>query len=129
MQSHLPQQHVKLYQSERDYKRVQERLQRNSTYIEFIENYFKNFISGKVNAVFMNEVARVIAERLNIHIDRLAKRYKTALLCWYAENWNQIAGVIDSAISQCLTAKCQLNTSPPVKQPLDPSDLRNLLNH
>ena len=117
----------KIPQSERDYKKIQERVRKNLSQLEYIERYFEKILSKKAKATFLSEVAQEAANKLNLHIDRLAKRYRNALLCWYAENWAQISNVIDDIISKCL--KHDDNGEKEKKMEIDPSNISLLLNY
>lgn len=49
------------------------------------------YISGKWQIGQLRDTANMIADKANIILDRLAKRYNECLICWFCENWSSIA--------------------------------------
>ena len=77
-------------QSSRDYERIQTRIQQNGSKIEYVSNFLDRYFRTHVTSVILLSLARIFIRKLDLTLDRLAKRNRTALLCWFAENWDPI---------------------------------------
>lgn len=86
----------KLHHSQtiRDYKKLQIRMKANEGKLEFVSNYLDDYFGTHVNAQILSSLAKIIIDIHGLSLDRLAKRNRSALLCWYAENWDKIEPVL-----------------------------------
>lgn len=128
-------------QSIRDYERIRHRVNSNLTQIEFISNFLDRYFHTHVTAEILLNLANIFIKKLDLKIDRLAKRNRSALLCWYAENWDSIYPHLKGYNFYMFLNKCeshedstfnkeQTTTSEPDEntQGLDPSNILSLLN-
>lgn len=90
--------HCKMHHSQtlRDYEKIQKRVKQNEGRLEFITEYLDHYFGAHVNTVILNSLAKIIMETYGISLDRLAKRNRSALLCWYSENWDKIYPVLNA---------------------------------
>ncbi|EAX96331.1 hypothetical protein TVAG_148330 [Trichomonas vaginalis G3] len=77
-------------QSLRDHDRILKRLQSNSIMPDYVCAYLEKTLKKHVTLASLLSIARPIVNDLNLKMDRLAKRNRDALLCWFAENWDYI---------------------------------------
>ena len=87
-------------QALRDYEKIQSRLAQKGLMVDIVMAYFEKIMGRKVRAAFILNVAQILSSMLQIKLDRLAKRNRTALLCWYAENWQKIAPQLQTVVLQ-----------------------------
>ena len=87
-------------QALRDYQKIQSRVSQKGLMVDIVKAYFEKIMGKKVRASFILSVAQILSSTFQIKLDRLAKRNRTALLCWYAENWVKIAPSLQSVILQ-----------------------------
>lgn len=77
-------------QSIRDHKMLTQRIKKLGIKFDYVTAYLEH-IHGIHNTVCqLLTQASIYSEIINIKIDRLAKRNKQALLCWYTENWDSV---------------------------------------
>ncbi|EAY01807.1 hypothetical protein TVAG_273180 [Trichomonas vaginalis G3] len=81
-------------QSENDKEKIEERITQNGSKIEVVSLYIDRYFSTHVTSAILLSFSKIISEQLNIKVDRLAKRNRSALLCWYAEHWDQIFPIL-----------------------------------
>lgn len=81
-------------QSARDSMKINDRIKINGGKIEYVSDYINRLFDTHVTSSILISLANIFLDRLNLKLDRLAKRNRTALLCWYAENWNVILCVL-----------------------------------
>lgn len=77
-------------QSMRDHEKIQKRIQTNGVLPDYISVYLERYFQQRFTASTFLSIANNLISNLNLRIDRLAKRNRQALLCWFAENWNTI---------------------------------------
>lgn len=128
----------KISQSARDFESIQKRIRSNSDKLEYVSSYIDRYFGTHVTSAILLSLARIIVENYNIKIDRLAKRNRSALLCWYAENWTLIHGMLKGmSLSSLMNltssptsdADIEKNSEPIVEQKyVDPLDISSLLN-
>lgn len=130
----------KTIQSIRDNDMIQKRIRSTGNQIQYINDYVDKYFGTHVTSEILMTLARIAIEKFNLQIDRLAKRNRTALLCWYAENWDSILQILNGfnfmssqnrppvdkiaeVSNQCLPKQPQ-----PCCEYTDPYDLSLLLN-
>ncbi|EAX81677.1 hypothetical protein TVAG_515410 [Trichomonas vaginalis G3] len=127
-------------QSQRDNERIEKRKMKNGLKTEYIYAYFNRLIGSHVTFPLLLSFAKIFAQDLQIYIDRLAKRNRSALLCWYAENWDSIKPALHRVVkdlniqsivgNQARPATNEIVISQVTNQKMcDPSDLSQLLNY
>lgn len=81
-------------QSVRDYEQVIVRTNCLGRKVELVTDYLKGLYDHKVTAVSLLSYATSLEQQLGIQIDRLARRNRQALFCWFTENWDIIQPVL-----------------------------------
>lgn len=74
----------------KDHQKIIQRIQVNGIKMDFVSEYIDRLIGIKVTYLSLLSFADYLSRNLEIKLDRLAKRNRNALLCWYAENWDRI---------------------------------------
>lgn len=129
----------KTAQSVRDHEKIKKRLEYNGIMPDYISAYLEKSIGRHISSTSLLSLASDIEYEFNLKIDRLARRNRQALLCWFAENWNIILPAINKKINlSILSDKDQYSDSPKESDcasdpgtfniKFDPSDLNQLLN-
>lgn len=107
---------------EKIWKRIEERIRRCSSSYTFVQKYL--FSLPDITKGRLLNLAEEIAKRLNITVDRVAKRTKEPLICWYCENWKFIHTMIEPIYYEMFRRNIftnhQQNVSPP--EPATPVD-------
>ncbi|EAX96433.1 hypothetical protein TVAG_284030 [Trichomonas vaginalis G3] len=128
-------------QSQRDNERIEKRKMKNGLKTEYIYAYFNRLIGSHVTFPLLLNFARIFSQDLQINIDRLAKRNRSALLCWYAENWDSIKPALNRVVKDLNIQSIIGNQNHPSttneivishvnnQMICDPSDLTQLLNY
>ncbi|EAY20457.1 hypothetical protein TVAG_110700 [Trichomonas vaginalis G3] len=137
----MPVQHQKTRtpQSIRDYEKVQKRMKDNGSKVDQVSTFIDKYFGTHVTIAILTSLAKIVMGRYALKLDRLARRNRSALLCWYAENWDVIFPLLnDSAFEMKLKSIKRLQNMRPKIEPLapkpantefiDPSDLTLLLN-
>lgn len=81
-------------QTIRDYKKLQIRMKENDGKYQYISTFLDKYFGTHVNTMILNSLAKIITDVHGVPLDRLAKRNRSAMLCWYAENWDKICPVL-----------------------------------
>ncbi|EAX95133.1 hypothetical protein TVAG_385210 [Trichomonas vaginalis G3] len=124
-------------QSQRDYECIKKRMMVNGVKTDYVSAYMEKQIGEHVTLVNLLSIAEVISNQLNLKIDRLAKRNRSALLCWYAENWDKISPlllVMNNKLRSFIRSpkKCDSKeytfSNSSSDEYFDPSDINTLLN-
>lgn len=128
-------------QSERDYLRVQQRVMLNGHKIYIVSNFIDRYFGTHVTIAILTSLAKIIMSKHKIKLDRLARRNRQALLCWYAENWDIICPVLkqkdfidkvklinEENMKIQKEKKEEEQTEQKIEEIVDPSDLVSLLN-
>ncbi|EAX95530.1 hypothetical protein TVAG_126600 [Trichomonas vaginalis G3] len=134
--------HVRKYKNrsekcQRDHKMIFERVKLNGIKMDFVSAYIDRIIGTKVTYLNLLSFAIDISSVLEIKLDRLAKRNRNALLCWYAENWERIQPHIQKLKTMKeYNLKTQIDLSisnspqnHQIDEKVDPTNLWQLLNH
>ncbi|EAX92994.1 hypothetical protein TVAG_261740 [Trichomonas vaginalis G3] len=106
------------------------RMIQNSPKFNSVTSIIEHQFDGKAPIDALMIFANLMSKKNGIILDRSAKRNRTALLCWYTENWE----VIYPHISEINPLKKDLHRIAPVQSnntinpTVDPSDLLQLLN-
>lgn len=119
-------------QSIRDHHYLQRRIKDVGIKMDLVSEYLCKMFGDHVTALYLLAIAMSISEKIETRVDRLARRNKSALMCWYAENWGKIYPFFISKIDQNLSdfVASGLITkyeAPPIDY-IDVSDLNQLLN-
>ncbi|KAI5507966.1 hypothetical protein TVAGG3_0681770 [Trichomonas vaginalis G3] len=77
-------------QTIRDRKSIDDRLTLNGIKVDYVDAYLCKLAGCHVTIDPLLEFAYDMSYQFRLKLDRLAKRNRTALLCWYAENWGNI---------------------------------------
>lgn len=84
-------------QSVRDYEQLKYRWTCLGSKVELVSDYLKGLYGHNVTAVTLLSGADKLEKMIGIQVDRLARRNRQALLCWYAENWEIIQPILFGA--------------------------------
>lgn len=115
----------------KDHEDVMVRIYNNWVRLDLVTKIIEINYGGKVRLETLLEFAIYLTKLLNIKLDRLAKRNRSALLCWFSENWDMINPYIHyikrykHSITKDQNKKIQYNN---VTENQDPFDLNSLLN-
>lgn len=74
--------------SVRDYDAVAYRTKSLGTRVDLVTDTLKNTFGQNVTASWLLHWAKRIEQMLGLQIDRLARRNRQALFCWFTENWD-----------------------------------------
>ena len=77
-------------QSIRDHERISKRIFNVGVMLDFVTAFFEKKLGSYVTVFSLLEIATKVSIKTKIKLDRLAKRNRTALLCWFAEHWNKV---------------------------------------
>ena len=108
------------------------RIRNNGIKMDLVQAVIEKQFNGKVTIDTLLIFANLMAKKHGLVVDRLAKRNKTALLCWYTKNWNIIQpfiGEINPKVKPQTCPKNDKHDSPEYHMTVDPSDLFQLLNY
>ena len=111
----------------------------NGSKVDQVSTFIDKYFGTHVTIAILTSLAKIVMGRYALKLDRLARRNRSALLCWYAENWDVIFPLLnDSAFEMKLKSIKRLQNMRPKIEPLapkpantefiDPSDLTLLLN-
>ncbi|EAX95265.1 hypothetical protein TVAG_149850 [Trichomonas vaginalis G3] len=126
----------------RDHDMITERVHNNGIKIDFVSEYIDRKFGLHVTTAPLLAFAAEMSNKYCIKLDRLAKRNRDALLCWYSENWdtvfphlNDIAIYLPKCKIQNFTNSSEIQIESRYLmhnmdvQHFDPSDLTQLLNY
>lgn len=82
-------------QSIRDNDMIQKRVVSIGNKLQYVTEYIDRYFKTHVTSEILMSLAKIVIEKHNLQIDRLSKRNRTALLCWYSENWDSILQVLN----------------------------------
>ncbi|EAX90368.1 hypothetical protein TVAG_036800 [Trichomonas vaginalis G3] len=99
-------------------------------------NIVYSVLSNAIGVAFTNNellsLANIVSNRLGIYIDRMAKRNKNALMCWFSENWMMIYPYIRKQMSKDYSINHKRinenNNTEHLFTTFDPTDVLQLLN-
>lgn len=109
----------------KDYERLRIRIGKIGVKMDIVTAYLENMFGQHATAMILLHQAAIIEKNLSIEIDRLAKRNRQALLCWFAENWDQILPFLNGNKENRRQKIINYNKS----HEIDVSDFRQLLNY
>ncbi|EAY23132.1 hypothetical protein TVAG_183690 [Trichomonas vaginalis G3] len=78
----------------KDYEQVMTRLHGLAGKVEYVTDYLKGLYGHNVTAVSLLSRAAKLEQELGITMDRLARRNRQALFCWFTENWDLILPIL-----------------------------------
>lgn len=127
-------------QSVRDHSRVLERIDKNGIKVDYVGAYIDKLFGRHIKCAILLEYATRIANTMHLKLDRLAKRNRNALVCWYAENWEVVLPfLMEFRLNDDLWQKIHQTSPPsplpPEEQPIDKAkqvdilDIYQLLNY
>ena len=112
---------------------VDQRLKNNQGKIDFVTTALLAFFqTKKLTVQLLKPLAKsIINQSKEIYLDRLAKRNRHALLCWFCENWSHVLPFIRSSMQNLDCEEMEVPSSPEPHEPRaeDMCDVMFLLNH
>ena len=60
----------------------------------YVSQELNILFAGDLNCKALLDVAEKVKQYIQIPIDRLTRRHKSAMICWYAEHWEQIKPIV-----------------------------------
>ncbi|EAX93545.1 hypothetical protein TVAG_203360 [Trichomonas vaginalis G3] len=128
-------------QNRRDHEMILERIKKNGVKMDFVSAYIDKIFGMHVTISPLLEFALHISHQFGLKVDRLAKRNRNALLCWFSENWETVfphlhqikpdKPFIYEGTSSHVSSpekKSENNEKHVTKTDIDPSNLSHLLN-
>lgn len=109
-------------QSNRDYELVKTRTYVLGDKLIHVSGQLKRLYGNNVTAVSLLSRANILERMLGIPIDRLARRNRQALFCWFTENWEIIRPYLMQPTYPTTPYK-------PKVEIIDVSDISRLLNY
>lgn len=76
---------------DRERSKVAIRIAKNRENYYIVKNQLDKIFQGKATARYLRPLSGIISFCINVPLDRIAKRYYDALLCWFVENWKAIS--------------------------------------
>lgn len=139
----LPQPKTKTPQSIRDNEKVKRRIRINGEKFDQVSNYIDKYFGIHVTIAILTSLAKIVTGKHKVKLDRLARRNRAALLCWYTENWDIIHPILKDAafrtkIKKQFMANNEKDQEKCIQQGtigikddvcIDPSDISYLLNY
>lgn len=122
-------------QSIRDHEKIVRRMKSVGVLPDFILAYLEKTYNKHLTTASLLMLANTAVYSLNLPIDRLAKRNRQALLCWFAEHWNVIYPLLGNLLAYDMYCsdleenlinekQCYLGD-----RSLNPLDIKQLLNN
>lgn len=74
----------------RDYEEVKYRSKLLGTKLSLVSDTLKIMFGEDVTAIKLLKWAKMFERMMGLQIERLARRNRQALFCWFAENWETI---------------------------------------
>lgn len=117
-------------QSFRDHNRIVMRMEQIGVKMDYVSACLEKMCKTKLTSSYLLFIANGLISKLHIPIDRLAKRNRTALLCWYAEHWEEVFSYIPSILKNYKVDDYQSpeKTSSLQGYIFNPFDISQLLN-
>lgn len=126
---YAPKQKRNTTQSIRDNERTMARVKKNGFKIEYVTAYIDKQFGTHVSSAILLTFAHTLCEKLSLKLDRIAKRNRNALICWYAENWATVQPHLSDLTLPEKTEQKTDETKDKLKEDQDPYDISTLLNH
>lgn len=117
--------------NEKDHIAIMNRIQRNGVKLDLVTEILENVYGGRFKVDELLKFARQLAKKINTRVDRLANRNRSALLCWFAENWDDVYPFLHDFITDkyLFSDEALPVEKSPTDENVDPSDISQLLNH
>lgn len=74
------------------------RIRRCGPKLNIVNKYFEDRFGPKLNFKDLKYIADQVVKRIPLHVDRISKRNKTAMQCWFTEQWNLIKPILDNMV-------------------------------
>ncbi|EAX84810.1 hypothetical protein TVAG_291120 [Trichomonas vaginalis G3] len=120
-------------QNMKDHDDILQRINQNGIKMDLVTAIIESSYGGHITIEPLLSFANKMAKKYGLNLDRLAKRNRSALLCWYTENWatiNTHIADINPYRKEKLIQKLKESKSPiPNQGDIDPSDIGQLLNY
>ena len=111
-------------QSVRDYEQMRLRCLMLGKKFEVVQDYLKGLFGSNVTAITLLSRANTLEKMTGIQVDRLARRNRQALFCWFTENWEVIQPILLSNTSAYQKAHMAAESESEAM-----FDIANLLNY
>lgn len=69
---------------------IEERVAKNNKNFEKVVNFMAKNLRPGFTCIEMLQLAAHVSDSLGIYLDRMAKRNRKALICWFSEHWDKI---------------------------------------
>ncbi|EAX99405.1 hypothetical protein TVAG_043130 [Trichomonas vaginalis G3] len=115
----------------KDHNDIRSRIRTNGIKFDLVNEIIKSKLGGHATTTILMKLADKFSHELKIRVDRLAKRNKNALICWYAENWHLIAPFftkLELDYDEEKQIAGQKKQEKGISNFIDPSDIFQLLN-
>ena len=120
-------------QSIKDHETLLKRIDRLGIKLNYVSAYLDKINCFHQTTNHLLSEATKYAAIINIKIDRLAKRNRQALLCWYTENWDSVLPLLPmnpyDVVQQMNQEKMMKKVAHAPTYDIDVSDLNQLLNY
>lgn len=96
---------------------IQEQAQTNSRIrrcgprLNMVNKYFESRFAPKISFKDLKHIADQVIKKISLHVDRISKRNKVAMQCWFVEHWDIIKPILDS-MSITLSEPQQMSPTP-----------------
>lgn len=117
------------YNTNYKHEDIIERVRKNEGYFEMVKYFINDYLgNGYTNAQLVS-LARYFSNECSIYLDRMAKRNRNALLCWFSENWLSILPHLTSSNVMFLKKENDEHYNMNSSYPLVILDVHYLLNY
>lgn len=114
-------------QSIRDNEKMELRVHRLGNRIDMVSAKLEVMFGDKFTCSTLLTQAGQLAEALHLKIDRLARRYRKGILCWYTENWDRLEPLLSNESDKLKSPVSDSHSDS--SEFIDVSDFRILLNY
>ncbi|EAX91245.1 hypothetical protein TVAG_162670 [Trichomonas vaginalis G3] len=110
---------------------LEERFKKNEFKLDLVISILESHYGDKLTVEQLRIFASRLSKRIHAKIDRMANRNRTAILCWYTENWDKIYSLIDEFIPSQIHKfeNTEKDNSNQITNDIDPSDINQLINY
>ncbi|EAX96709.1 hypothetical protein TVAG_102140 [Trichomonas vaginalis G3] len=114
----------------KDLEDIDKRIIINEQKIQYVSKILEDHYGGRLTVDLLRMFARRLSKSINKFLDPYANKNRLGLLCWYAENWDELKSHLDEYIpSHSVKAnKKELDSLIEYPNPIDPSDINQLIN-
>lgn len=74
------------------------RIRKCGPMLNMVNKYFESKFGPKVNFKDLKLIADQIVKKIPLHVDRISKRNKVAMQCWFVEHWVIVKPLIDNMV-------------------------------